>query len=522
MKNFEDFALSNEVRKAVLELGFKEPTPIQEKALEPILEGRDIIGQAQTGTGKTAAFGIPIIEKVKKVGGPEAIILTPTRELAMQVAIELQKLSKHKGLNVLAVYGGEPIYHQIRALKKGVHIVVGTPGRMLDHLKRKTLRTDNVHTAVLDEADEMLDMGFIDDIELIFKQLPVQRQSLLFSATIPAPIRKLSGKYLKNPLTISVSKGDVTADTVEQVYYRTFESDKFDTLCRVIENEEIRLGIIFTKTKKGASQLTESLKKRGYRGEELHGDLTQQQRSKVMNLFRRSQINFLVATDIAARGIDVAHVSHVINYDIPEDPERYVHRIGRTGRAGNKGIALTLVTPKDMRFLQSIESKIKLNLSAEPLQDESVDLENIVKSVEKQLVNQKQDSSARETSELLLAKYDAHSLVQALLENAIQEKQNTTPSEYNFGETGGQNGMVRFFLNVGRNIDLHPKKLLSELSVMAGVDSDSVGRIDIFEKFSFFEVHEDVAPFVYEALRAGGIDGKSIHLEPAKPQKSRV
>ncbi|MCA0988112.1 DEAD/DEAH box helicase [Guptibacillus algicola] len=522
MKNFEDFDLSPEVRKAVLEMGFKEATPIQEKALEPILEGRDMIGQAQTGTGKTAAFGIPLIEKVSKRGGPEAIILTPTRELAMQVAIELQKISRHKGLNVLAVYGGEPIYHQIRALKKGVNIVVGTPGRMLDHLKRKTLRTDHVHTAILDEADEMLDMGFIDDIELILKQLPENRQSLLFSATIPAPIRKLSGKYLKDPLTISVSKGDVTADTVEQVYYRTFDSEKFDTLCRVIESEQVRLGIIFTKTKKGASQLTESLKKRGYRAEELHGDLTQQQRTRVMKQFRRSQLNFLVATDIAARGIDVAHVTHVINYDIPEDPERYVHRIGRTGRAGNKGVALTLVTPKDMRFLQSIESKIKLNLSAEPLQDESVDLEKIVKSVEKQMKTQKQESTASEIADLLLSKYDAHSVVQSLLENAIEEKQNTTPSEYNFGETGGQNGMVRFFLNVGRNIDLHPKKLLEELSSLAGIDSASVGRIDIFEKFSFFEVPEDVAPFVYEALRAGGVSGKSIHLEPAKPQKSRV
>ncbi|TLS37398.1 DEAD/DEAH box helicase [Pseudalkalibacillus caeni] len=523
MSNFEDFKISTDVKRAVLEMGFTEPTPIQEKAIGPILAGTDLIGQAQTGTGKTAAFGIPLVEKVSKRPGPEAIILTPTRELAIQVSVELQKLSRYKGLNVLAVYGGEPIYHQIRALKKGVHIVVGTPGRVLDHLNRKTLRTDRIHTAILDEADEMLDMGFIEDIESILKRLPSRRQSLLFSATIPAPIKKLAHNYLNNPQTISVSNGDVTAETVDQVFYRTFEQDKFDTLCQIIENEDIRLGIIFCRTKKGVSHLTEALKKRGYRAEELHGDLVQSQRSRVMQLFRTSRIDFLVATDIAARGIDVAHVSHVINYDIPEDPERYVHRIGRTGRAGNKGIALTLVTPKDMRFLQSIESKINLSLTAEPLNNEYADLEQSVNDLKKAMAKKhKPDQAYSDSASHLLNEFNSQELVEALLEKLVKSKNDGVPSEYHFGETGGQNGMVRFFLNVGRNIDLHPKKMLEQLSLLAGIPEQMVGRIDIFEKFSFFEVPEEVAPFVYEALRSGGLDGKNIHLEPAKPQKSKT
>jgi ATP-dependent RNA helicase DeaD len=343
---FEDFEISSEIKKAIKDMGFEAPSPIQEKVIPEILKKQDVIGQAQTGTGKTAAFGIPLIEHVTEDKHVQSLILTPTRELAIQVAGELQKLSKYKNMHVLPIYGGQSIGHQIRSLKRGVQVVVGTPGRVLDHLSRNTLQLRNVHTLILDEADEMLDMGFIEDIEKILQQVNRERQTLLFSATMPPPIRKLSNKYMSRPTQVTISKGEVTAPSIKQVYYKVLEKNKLESLCRVIDSENVELGIIFCRTKKGVAELTEALQARGYMADGLHGDLTQSQRDLVMKKFRDSSVEFLIATDVAARGIDVEKVSHVINYDIPQDPESYVHRIGRTGRAGREGAAVTLVTPR--------------------------------------------------------------------------------------------------------------------------------------------------------------------------------
>ncbi|WP_088105156.1 DEAD/DEAH box helicase [Halalkalibacter urbisdiaboli] len=526
MMYFKDFQISEPVQKAIQDMGFEAPSPIQEKAIPVILEGGDVIGQAQTGTGKTAAFGIPVVDKVSSNRHVQALILTPTRELAIQVSGELQKLSVHKKIRTLPIYGGQSIGHQIRALKQGVQVVIGTPGRILDHLRRQTLQLNNVHTIVLDEADEMLDMGFVDDIESILRQVNTERQTLLFSATMPPVIKKLSKKYMNSPKTVTINKGEVTAPSIDQMYFKVLERNKIDSLCRIIDSEDIELGILFCRTKKGVAELTEALQARGYLADGLHGDLTQSQRDAVMKKFRDSSIEFLIATDVAARGIDVDNVTHVINYDIPQDPESYVHRIGRTGRAGRKGLALTLVTPREMKHLRSIENEIKMSIPSQ-------DVPTIEEVVEKQQSSWKKlisDTIAAGGKEIelfgplvsdILADHKPEDVVAALLKMNFSTDSPSDEAGYNFGETGGAKGMVRFFINVGRNVNMSPKVLIEEISELVGIPGKAVGRIDIFENFTFVEVPEEVAPFVYEALRYSRINGARVNLEPAKPRPKR-
>jgi len=526
MMNFEQFGISDDTKRAIKEMGFEAPSPIQEKIIPEILNKHDVIGQAQTGTGKTAAFGIPLLEHITEGKHVQSLILTPTRELAIQVAGEIQKLSKFKHVQTLPVYGGQSIGHQIQSLKRGVEIVVGTPGRILDHLNRGTLKLNKVHTLILDEADEMLDMGFVEDIEKILKQVNSERQTMLFSATMPPPIRKLSSKYMNQPKHITISKGDVTAPSINQVYYKVLEKNKLDSLCRVIDSETIHLSIVFCRTKKGVAELTEALQARGYRADGLHGDLTQSQRDLVMKKFRESSVEFLIATDVAARGIDVQNVSHVINFDIPQDPESYVHRIGRTGRAGKDGIALTLVTPREMKHLRSIEYEIKMKIP-------SRNLPSVEEVVEKQqhvwkgqiidLIENDQEEVSLYDSLVadLLDQYSAEKVVTSLMKLAFYSRDDLNDDGYDFGETGAQKGMTRFFINVGRNVELTPKKLVDEVARLVGVNENSVGRIDIFENFTFLEVSEDVAPFVYEGLKHNRVSGARINLEPAKPRPKR-
>lgn len=519
MQTFQDLKLSREIQSAIEEIGFIEPTPIQKKAIPLLKEGKDAIGQAQTGTGKTAAFGIPVAENLTDQKHVQTLILTPTRELAIQVADELKKIMKYKHVNVAAIYGGQPILPQIKALKKGAQVVVGTPGRVLDHLRRKSLLANWVDTVILDEADEMLDMGFIQDIEAILSALPKDRQTMLFSATLPPDIKKLARRYMNHPEYVSVTKGNEAADTIHQWFYRTFEQHKLDALTRIIDTENIEVAIIFCRTKKGVAALAEALASKGYRAEGLHGDLTQPQRMNVMEAFRKKRINLLIATDIAARGIDVAHVTHVINYDIPEDPEQYVHRIGRTGRAGKSGVAITLVTPQDSRFLHAIEEKINEKIPEGNLPDGRELLISKFKRLQDKLPRSQghyqelYESFAHE----LLKHQPTEKVISSLLAMLLSANALHTPEEYQFGETGGEKGMVRFFINVGRNVDLHPKLLVEEISNAASISKKDIGKIDIFERFSFFEVPERVAPFVYESLKQEGINGSRIYLEPAKP-----
>ncbi|MDQ0178102.1 DEAD/DEAH box helicase [Bacillus chungangensis] len=360
MTKFSELTLSPAILKSVNRMGFEEATPIQAKTIPLSLEGKDIIGQAQTGTGKTAAFGIPLIEKIDlKLPHVQGIIIAPTRELAIQVSEELYKLGSDKRARVLAVYGGSDIQRQIRALKKGPHIIVGTPGRILDHIKRRTLRLDHVHTLILDEADEMLNMGFIDDIEAILSQVPDERQTLLFSATMPEPIRRIAERFMKNPETVRVKAKEMTVPLIEQYFVKVHEREKFDVLSRLIDVHSPELAIVFGRTKRRVDELSRALDIRGYVAEGIHGDLTQAKRLSVLRKFKEGKVDVLVATDVAARGLDISGVTHVYNYDIPQDPESYVHRIGRTGRAGKEGMAVTFVSPREMSYLRVVEQTTK-------------------------------------------------------------------------------------------------------------------------------------------------------------------
>jgi len=346
LTTFSDFDLEPKVLRAVTELGFEEPTPIQLKAIPLAMTGRDLIGQAQTGTGKTAAFGIPLIQRIDvSRTSISALIMTPTRELAIQVAEEIGKLSRFKGVRALPIYGGQDIGRQIRALKKFPHVIIGTPGRLLDHINRKTIKLDEVQTVILDEADEMLDMGFMEDIQSILKLVPVERHTMLFSATMPPNIQRLAQQFLKNPEHITVTPKQMTVPLISQSYIEVNERMKFDALCRLLDMESPDLAIVFGRTKRRVDELAEGLQKRGYSADGLHGDLSQNQRDAVMRKFRDGSIDVLVATDVAARGLDVSGVTHVIDFDLPQDPESYVHRIGRTGRAGKEGTAWSFVTP---------------------------------------------------------------------------------------------------------------------------------------------------------------------------------
>jgi ATP-dependent RNA helicase DeaD len=357
--NFEDFRLSRETIKSISEIGFEEPTPIQVSAIPLILGGRDIVGQAQTGTGKTAAFGIPIVEKCQKGRKPFAIVLEPTRELAVQVSQEIYKIGKYQKIKVLPVYGGASIGRQIKTLERGVNVVVGTPGRVIDLLRRKTLSLSEVGIVVLDEADEMLDMGFIDDMETILKTTPAERQTLLFSATMPQQIMNIASRHMRNPEKLRVNTKDIVIPKIRQMFYEVGRENRINALSRLLDVEDPQLAIVFCHTKREVDDIQMKLRQLGYDAGAIHGDYTQSKRDEVMNKFKAGALDILVATDVAARGLDIKNVTHVINYGIPQNPGSYIHRIGRTGRAGKSGIAITLITPREYKHLRLIERTAK-------------------------------------------------------------------------------------------------------------------------------------------------------------------
>ncbi|ATU08042.1 DEAD/DEAH box helicase [Methanohalophilus portucalensis] len=374
---FKDLNLSKNIERAVEDMGFEEPTPIQSQSIPYLMEGKDVIGQAQTGTGKTAAFGIPALEmldvKSKKV---QVVVLCPTRELANQVAEEMSKLAKYQNTKMLPVYGGQPIDRQIKALRRGVHIVIGTPGRVMDHIQRKTLKLDGVKMLVLDEADEMLDMGFREDIEFILSRVPGQKQTVLFSATMPQPIIKLTKKYQQNPQMVKTVHKKLTVPQIEQFYFEVKNNAKTEVLCRLIDIYNFKSSLVFCNTKKNVDKQVETLKARGYLADGMHGDMRQAQRERVMANFRKGEIETLVATDVAARGIDVENIEAVFNYDIPQDEESYVHRIGRTGRAGKEGVAITFASGKDIRKIKDIQKHTKAKITRKNVPSQS-DVEDI-------------------------------------------------------------------------------------------------------------------------------------------------
>ncbi|WP_179891097.1 DEAD/DEAH box helicase [Bacillus sp. AFS017274] len=429
MTLFSELGLDRTSMKSIEKMGFEEASPIQSQTIPLALEGKDIIGQAQTGTGKTAAFGIPLMENIDiNNENVQGIVIAPTRELAIQVSEELFKLGYGKRARVLAVYGGQDIDRQIRALKKKPHIIVGTPGRLLDHIKRKNIKLGGVHTVVLDEADEMLNMGFIEDIELILSTVPDERQTLLFSATMPDPIRKIAERFMQEPVLVRVKAKEMTVDRIEQYYLELKESEKFDTLARLFDIQTPDLAIVFGRTKRRVDELASALNIRGYMAEGIHGDLSQAKRLSVLKKFKDRSIDVLVATDVAARGLDISGVTHVYNFDIPQDPESYVHRIGRTGRAGKHGIAITFVTPRERGQLHAVEHTTKKRMEKLKTPTLTEALEGQQKAVTEKILNTIENEDLTlylGQAEELLQKHSAADLVAAMLKSMTKEPDQT-------------------------------------------------------------------------------------------------
>lgn len=524
---FEEMNLSKEILKAVKDMGFEEASPIQTKAIPVALSGEDMIGQAQTGTGKTAAFGIPVLEKVDpKLKKLQAIILCPTRELAIQVSEEMHKMAKYMhGVKILPIYGGQDIVRQIKGLKSGVQIVIGTPGRVMDHMRRKTVKFDNVNMVVLDEADEMLNMGFVEDIETILKETPDTRQTLLFSATMPGPIRDIAKNYQRDAKLIKVVKKELTVPKIEQYYYEVKAKNKQEALCRLLDMYNPKLSLVFCNTKKMVDELVQALKERGYFAEGLHGDLKQMQRDRVMNGFRNGATDILVATDVAARGIDVDDVEAVFNYDVPQDDEYYVHRIGRTGRAGREGRAFTFVVGREIYKLKDIMRYCKTKIILKPIP--SVDdvrtskiqkiLEHVDEVIETQDLKNMLDYVEDWVNE---ADYTSLDVAAAFLKMALGATQGENEDDINYStkyyeNTGAEAGMARLFINVGKKQNVRPGDILGAIAGESGMPGKLVGTIDMYDKYTFVEVPLEYAADVIKAMKNVKIKGKNVSIEPA-------
>jgi len=526
---FSEFALSSDVMKAVVSMGFEEPTPIQKKTIPVLLTGKDVIGQAQTGTGKTAAFGIPIVEMINKNStGVQAIILAPTRELAIQAAEEMNKLGKFKRLHALPVYGGTSIERQIKALKKGVHIVVGTPGRVLDHIERRTLSLGEVKIVVLDEADEMLDMGFVEDITKILKTTPEQRQTLLFSATMPGEILSISKRYMKSPEKIKIAGDTLTAPKINQIFYEVRASEKIEALARLIDSDDSGVFLVFCHTKKEADEVATNLKFRGYEADAMHGDFSQAQREAVLKKFRSSRIDVLVATDVAARGLDISNISHVVNFSIPQNPESYVHRIGRTGRAGREGVAITFVTPREERQLRLIKavSKADIKRGKLPTKEQVMEarIENLKERVQEAIDDKNFDKYLRMADRLIESSGPRES-VAALLKFQLGGLEELAPSgrgergaQLSLDETGAAPGMARLFMTIGREQDVRAGDIVNAISRKADIPRHAIKGVAIFDTFTFVEVPRDSAEKVIEFMHQSIISGRKVAVAPARPK----
>lgn len=566
---FEDLNLSDAILRAVTDMGFEAASPIQAQAIPAQLEGRDMIGQAQTGTGKTAAFGIPLLQKIdpenKKL---QAIVLLPTRELAIQVAEEIRRLAKFMhGIKVLPVYGGQDIVRQIRSLKDGVQVVIGTPGRVMDHMRRKTIRVDHVHTAVLDEADEMLNMGFLEDMETILSQLPETRQTVMFSATMPPAIADIARKFLQDPVMVRVVKKELTVPKVTQYYYEVKPKNKVEVLCRLLDLYSPKLSVVFCNTKKGVDELVLALQGRGYFAEGLHGDLKQEQRDRVMNGFRNGRTEVLVATDVAARGIDVDDVEAVFNYDIPQDDEYYVHRIGRTGRAGREGKAFSLVVGKEVYKLRDIQrycktkiipqaipslddiTDIKVEKTMDQVRDmlENCDLSQMVNIIEQKLIEE--DYTALDLAAALL-KMNMGEDNEDIIDNfeparSLDDLDRYSRSGRRYGRDGnGRDGsfrnsrsrrrgavdraavdyvvgddMARLFVNIGRDQNVNPGDILGAIAGESGIPGRVVGSIDMYDGYTFVEVPRRYSDQVLKAMENAKIKGKKVRIERANASR---
>ena len=530
---FEEMNISNEVCQAVLDMGFEEATPIQSQAIPIILEGRDIIGQSQTGTGKTAAFGIPCLERVDPEDRRlQVLILCPTRELAIQVSEEFRKLLKYKdNIRVLPIYGGQPIDRQIAALKKGAQIIIGTPGRVMDHMRRRTIKTETVQIMVLDEADEMLDMGFREDIETILLKIPEEHQTLLFSATLSPEILDITKRFQNDPEFIKIVRKELTVPNIEQYYFDVKEKTKLDALTRIIDVYDPNLAMVFCNTKKRVDDLVEMLQGRGYFAEGLHGDLKQPQRDKVMQKFRNGTIEILVATDVAARGIDVDDIDIVFNYDVPQDEEYYVHRIGRTGRAGKAGKAFTFCVGKEIYKLRDIMRYTKSKIVQQKLPTLS-DVEemktNIFLEKIKGIVDEGHLTKYIHLVDRLMEEdYTSIDIAAALLKNHLSDinaDEIDALDDINLGGTelyGGEGEkMVRLFLNAGKKNKIRAKDIVGAIANEAGVPGKALGAIDLYDDYTFVDVPNEFVRDVLYGMKNAKIKNKKVHIEIAKKDKT--
>ncbi|MCM8747686.1 DEAD/DEAH box helicase [Thermomicrobiaceae bacterium CFH 74404] len=520
---FAGLGLSDPLLRAIREVGFEEPMPVQAEAIPIMLAGRDLIAQAHTGTGKTAAFALPILQRLEPDGtAPQALVLTPTRELAVQVAQTFHRLGKYLDTRVLAVYGGQPIERQLRALRHPVDVVVGTPGRVMDHLRRETLRLDQVRVVILDEADEMLNMGFIEDVEWILERTPRERQTGLFSATIPDRVAELARRYLRDPVRIAIEPERVTAPRTTQVFYEVAPRAKVEALARILDLETPASAIVFCRTKSGVDELAHALQALGYAAEAIHGDMSQVQRDRVMARFRSGQAELLIATDLAARGLDIPIVSHVINYDIPSDPESYVHRIGRTGRAGAPGVAITLVTPRERWMLRTIERAIgqRLQQRTTPTRQQIVQRQRelLGASLIEMIERNDLDWAMRLVDEL--AAYHDPAVIAAAAVKLLAQQRNLDPerAESLFEEETDQPepGMTRLILNLGRRDGIRPMDVVGAIANEARIPGKRIGQIEIGERQTTVEIPEELTERVARALSRTRLRGKPVRVETTR------
>jgi ATP-dependent RNA helicase DeaD len=527
LEAFRVLGISEETLAALEKKGFHTPSPIQEQAIPILLNSnKDVIGQAQTGTGKTAAFGIPIIEQVDpKNRNVQALVLTPTRELASQVCDEIQSLSSDRKLKVLPVYGGAPIGKQLSALEDGVHIVVGTPGRVMDMINRKKLDLQHLRYAVLDEADEMLNMGFLEDVETILSATNDDKQTLLFSATMPKRIMDLAKRTMGEFELIQVKKEELTTSLIDQMYYQVARKDFFEALCRLLDMENDVYGIIFCNTRREVTELSNNLNMRGYKADAIHGDIEQKNREKVIDLFKKKGIKILVATDVAARGIDVSNLSHVFNYGLPQDIESYVHRIGRTGRAGLEGKAISIISQGDVRKLANIERMAKTTIDKEKLPDAALMVE-IKKERLRHSLNhifeKGEQAKYIEFADQLLKEREANEIIAALLDHFYQQE--LDPQYYQGIEeltkaARKNSNDTRLFVAKGKDDDMHsPKQLITFICSQTGVQAKDIQDIKIFDSFSFFNSPTDVAELIVEVYRMEASKGQKPLVVKAKEE----
>ena len=566
---FGGLGLDPRVLDALAALGYEEPTPVQSEAIPPMLAGRDVLGQAATGTGKTAAFALPLLHILTPDAPPRdrtvALILVPTRELAMQVAEAVNRYGKSMGICALPVYGGASMETQIRALKRGVDVVVATPGRALDHIRRKTMRLESVKVVILDEADEMLDMGFAEDLEAILDATPAVRQTALFSATLPPRIAEIANKHLKNPVRVRIDRETVAAGAtprVRQMAYIVSRAHKMATLGRVLDVENPTSAIVFCRTRTEVDQLTETLNARGYRAEALHGGLSQEQRDRVMKKFRANTADLLIATDVAARGLDVQHVSHVVNYDVPSAAEAYVHRIGRTGRAGREGVAITLAEPREHRLLRNIEyqTKQKIEIVAVPtVADLRARRLELTRASLRETILAGGLDRFRVLVDSLAQEFDIMDVAAAAVKQADASESGGEDEEipavtirterptrndreraptakagsrrHEAAKAGARDGkgarrekitpewdVARLYIGAGRQSQIRPADLVGAIVNEAGVDPRAIGAIQITERFSLVEVPDEIADGIIDTLRGSTIKGKRVPVRRDREQ----